>query len=129
MYLTYNEYLGMGGSVDENAFARLEAKARAHLDRITFGRLVNAEALPDSVKYCMFDLLNAASADESAGAIAAGREIAAMGNDGVSVTFASGATGNAAKTVSARYAAIVRTWLAHETDSHGIPLLYSGVDA
>lgn len=121
MYLTYEEYLGMGGSVEENAFARLESKARAHLDRATFGRLASIDPLPDSVKYCMFDLLNAVTGDESAGASASGREIASMSNDGVSVTFSTSGK------VSSRYTAIVRTWLATETDARGVPLMYPGV--
>ena len=121
MYLNYEEYVGMGGGAIESAFPRLEAKARAHLDRITFGRLQNESPVRDSVKFCMFDLINAVSSEESSGAMAAGREIAAMSNDGVSITFSTSGK------VASRYAAIVRTWLAMETDACGVPLMYPGV--
>ena len=121
MYLTYDEYTDYGGGASESAFARLEAKARAHLDRLTFGRLTNAQSLSNSVKYCMYDLINAVESDESSGAAVSGREIASMSNDGVSITFST--SGKA----STRYSAIVRTWLTTETDSCGVPLMYPGV--
>ena len=82
MYLTYEEYMGMGGGAQQSAFPRLEAKARAAVS---------------------------------------GREIAAMSNDGVSVSFTT--SGKAAS----RYTAIVRTWMAMETDAFGVPLMYPGV--
>lgn len=121
MYLTYEEYLGMGGSIDQNAFTRLEAKARSHIDRITFGRLCAESPVRDSVKYCMYDLLGAVQADEANGAMAMGREITSMSNDGVSITFST------YNKECARYTAIVRTWLAMETDACGVPLMYPGV--
>ena len=127
MYLNYEEYVGMGGGALESAFPRLEAKARAHLDRITFGRLQNESPVRDSVKFCMFDLINAVSSEESAGAMAAGREIASMSNDGVSVSFVSGGNSGGARASAARYGAIVRSWLANETTACGVPLLYAGV--
>ena len=121
MYLTYEEYMGMGGGAQQSAFPRLEAKARAHLDRLTFERLKYAEVISDAVKFCMFDLINAVEADEANGAAVSGREIATMSNDGVSVSFTT--SGKAAS----RYTAIVRTWMAMETDAFGVPLMYPGV--
>lgn len=121
MYLTYDEYMGMGGGALASAFPRLECKARAHIDRLTFGRLKHAESVSHAVKYCMFDLINAVEAEESNGSIASGREIASMSNDGVSVTFST--SGKA----TSRYTAIVRGWLAMETDAYGLPLMYPGV--
>ena len=123
MYLEYNEFIDMGGSesLEEDVFTRLEAKARAHLDRLTFERLKHAKVISDAVKFCMFDLINAVEAEEANGAAVYGREIAAMSNDGVSVSFST--SGKAAS----RYTAIVRTWLAMETDAFGVPLMYPGV--
>ena len=126
MYLTYADYTGMGGNVAETAFPRLESKARAHLDRLTFGRLKNESPVRESVKYCMFDLVAAIESGESAGAMAAGREIASMSNDGVSISFA--ASGGA-RSDSARFASIVRGWLGGETTACGVPLLYAEVCA
>lgn len=127
MYLTLEQYEEMGGTagMEDAVFERMEAKARAHINRLTFGRLIDTKSVPDAVQYCMYDLITAIIADESTGGIAAGREVASMNNDGVSITFAG--TSGGARSVSARYAGIVRTWLAGETDASGIPLMYPGV--
>ena len=127
MYLTYDEYMDMGGGAQESAFPRLEAKARARLDLITFGRLVYEKPVRESVRFCMFDMINAIEADESLGATAAGREIASMSNDGVSVAFVPGSSSGGAKAASSRYAAIAKAWLANEVTACGVPLLYAGV--
>ena len=117
----------MGGGVQENAFPRLEAKARARLDQITFGRLACEKAVRENVRFCMFDMINAIEADESLGATAAGREVASMSNDGVSVSFVSSGSSGGAKASYSRYAAIAKAWLANEVTSCGVPLLYAGV--
>ena len=127
MYLTYEEYMGMGGSAPESAFPRLEAKARARLDLLTFGRIACENPVRENVRFCMFDMINAVEADENLGATAAGREIASMSNDGVSVSFVSGGGASGAKTASSRYAAIAKAWLANEVAACGVPLLYAGV--
>ena len=127
VYLTYDEYEEMGGGAQESAFPRLEAKARARIDLMTFGRLSNEKSVRENVRFCMFDLINAINADESTGGIASGREIASMSNDGVSMSFVSGGNAGGARAASSRYAAIVREWLAGETAECGIPLLYAGV--
>lgn len=41
MYLTFEEYKGMGGTVDENAFRRSEMRASALITRMTHGRILN----------------------------------------------------------------------------------------
>lgn len=126
MFLTYEEYAGMGGGAQKGAFPRLEAKARAQLNRLTFGRLAGSEDVSENVKYCMFEMIGAIEAEEDMGGIAAGREISAMSNDGVSVSFGSSGSGGA-RSSAAKYAAIARSWLANETTACGIPLLYAGV--
>lgn len=125
MYLTNNEYLDMGGNIDdEDVFNRLESKARAHIDRVTFGRLVGESPVRDAVKNCMYDLISAVAADEQLGASAYGRDVASMSNDGVSITFANGSN---RKSAAARYNSIVRMWLSNEVTACGLPLLYAGV--
>ena len=129
MYLTLDEFTDMGFSVDldEAVYARLEAKARSYIDRLTFGRLKNENPLRESAKHCMYELISALYADESYGGIALGREIASMSNDGMSVSFASSASAGSARSLSARYTGIVRTWLASECDSTGTSLMFPGV--
>ena len=126
MYLNYDEYAGMGGGAPESAFPRLEAKARAELNRLTFGRIAGEDPARQNVKFCMYDLICAIEADEGIAAMGAGREVSAMSNDGVSVSFAASASGGA-RSAAARYAAIARNWLSEECTACGIPLLYAGV--
>ena len=121
MYLKYDEFEDMGGIVNEDSYERLEMKARMQIDRVTFGRLANMASIPNSVKYCMYDLIMAIAADESTGGIASGRSVTAMSNDGVSLSFGGG------KSDAARYRGIIHSWLAGEVDTCGTPLIYTGV--
>lgn len=126
MYLDYDSYADMGGGASESAFSRFEAKARLQINRATFGRIENEKPVRESVKNCMYELIEAMSDGESAGRMATGREITSMSNDGMSVSFSSG---SGARAASARYAAIIREWLSAEVDKNGTPLLYAGVIA
>lgn len=128
MYLTIDEYRQMGGNAEADAFERLEAKAARLIDRATHGRLQAGYGIPNSVRYCMYDLIGAIQADESLGGVAAGREVSSMSNDGVSVSFAASGAGGA-MAASARYMAIIRTWLDGEVTEDGVQLLYAGCDA
>lgn len=119
MYLTYDRYQEKGGCIEAAQFPRFEAKARRQIDAMTFGRLQGESPVRDSVSNCMYELIEAMSADEQLAGMS-GREIAAVSNDGVSVTFAAAGT-------SRRYSAIVRFWLAGETDFCGNSLMYAGV--
>lgn len=122
MYLTYDEFENMGGSMSEDAFPRFELKARRRIDAVTFGRLQNETPVREAVRYCMFDLIQAMHEDE-ANAGFSGRDITAMSNDGVSVSYASGAQSGS----GSRYGNIVRAWLTGETDAYGVSLIYAGV--
>lgn len=124
MYLTHEEFTAMGGNMDAALFPRFEAKARKRVDVLTHGRLKCEETVYESVKHCMFELIGAMYADESAAGLS-GREITSMSNDGVSVTYA---TGSGQESASGRYGSIVRAWLLDEMTACGVPLMYAGVD-
>lgn len=58
-YLTYEEYLALGGNhLDLMPFNILEKEARSEIDKRTFGRLVNLESQNENVKLCVFQLIN-----------------------------------------------------------------------
>lgn len=58
MYLTYEDYFDMGGTLeDEAAFEELEFEARSIIDWWTFNRLQKDETYPEAVKRCMFKLI------------------------------------------------------------------------
>ena len=122
MYLDYGDYAQMGGELEPDVYERIAAKAERLIDRATHARLKAESTVPDGVKYCIMELINAIQADESMGGMSAGREISSMSNDGVSVSFT-------AMAASARYMEIIRQWLDGETTEAGVHLLYAGCDA
>lgn len=124
-YLDYDTYTDMGGSAHEASFARLELKARQVINHATHFRIANEEPVREAVRMCMFELIEAQSAAEQAGGMP-GRDVAAMSNDGVSVTFANSASGDSG---AKQRAAIITAWLAGEATADGVSLLYAGVDA
>lgn len=58
-YLTYTEYKSLGGTLDIMPFNLLEFEARKKIDNRTSYRLKNVEEIPNEVKICMFNLVNA----------------------------------------------------------------------
>ena len=56
-YLTYQEYLALGGTLDEMPFNLLEFNARKKIDERTFGRLVDKGQEYQDVKLCVFNMI------------------------------------------------------------------------
>ena len=118
MYLTYDEFEAMGGTLAEEVFQRLEMRARGYLDRVTMGRLQKENPLRESAKHAMFSLVNVMAEDAQHG----GREIQSLTNDGVSVKYMP-------LMLQARCMHIVRDFLMAERTNGGTGLMYAGVDA
>lgn len=61
MYLTYEEYISMGGSLDTSAFFAAERKARYLINSQASGqtgsRIASLDELPQAVRDCVFDLI------------------------------------------------------------------------
>ena len=97
MYLTFEEYQIMGGTLDETAFNDFEIEAETIVDWYTFNRLQNNTDYPDRLKQCMYVLIRMAQkrqAAMSAGENASGESteestasIASRSNDGVSISY------------------------------------------
>lgn len=62
-YLTYDEYLSMGGKLDKMPFDLYETQARTNIDRQTQRRLKNISEIPMEVKVCMYNLIQGFSID------------------------------------------------------------------
>jgi hypothetical protein len=120
-YLTFTDYQMYGGSLDEAAFSRYEFRARQMIDQLTHGRIRNDSPQREAVKRAMVELIGRQARD----AAHDGREIASMGNDGLSVSYAAAGAGGA----QARCVDIICEYLINETTGEGVPLLYAGVDA
>ena len=57
-YLTYDEYVAMGGTLAVAPFNLLEFEARKKIDLRTQRRLVGQETIPEEVKVCEFQMIS-----------------------------------------------------------------------
>ena len=115
LYCTYDQYAAAGGTLDEVAFAPLAARASRLIDRMTFGR---AEGHAAACEGCAEALADACiQIIDAANAVPPG--VSSVSNDGVSMTFTSGAL---AERLAAEAQAILANTLG--SDPHG--LLYRG---
>ena len=91
-YLTYEEYKGLGGTLDLMPFNLLEFEARRRIDIRTQNRLksINSENIPQEVKMCVYALINRMSTyDETLSNISSKGNIASENTDGYSVSYVS----------------------------------------
>lgn len=87
MYLTYDEYIGMGGELSEAAFFRLEFKARMMIPAYVRTRIETVTPPVENVKRLMWELISKTQTIESTENIDGGGVTASESNDGVSVSF------------------------------------------
>lgn len=57
-YLTYEEYRGLGGTLNLMPFNILEFEARRRIDEPTHNRLIGGKNIPMEVKMCEFKIMN-----------------------------------------------------------------------
>lgn len=131
MYLTYEEYTTMGGTLDEATFNNFEFEAEVFINWITFNRLKNEDTQSDEVKRTVYSLINLLMTKHS---ILSGSEgnssdapAVSMENDGVSVTYStlSGAELFDKLSVDARN--IVLRYLSGVKNSQGKIVTYRGL--
>lgn len=135
MYLTYDQYVNMGGTtLEETAFQQLEFEARGIIDWWTFNRLQNEEEYPEAVQRCMYRLIYliqernkslAVDPQTSDGGVQAG--IASESNDGVSTSYNTLAAGEAVTTLQKEVETAIKMYLTGVRNSLGHRLLYRGV--
>jgi len=136
MYLTYDEYIEMGGvELEETAFEQLEFEARAQIDWWTFGRLKNEASYPEAVKRCMYKLIELldkqqkvlmVDAVDEDGNVKAGL-MAHQSNDGVSSTY-NVITGNMAmRVLKTQLDNTIKMYLQDVKDSLGRKVLFRGL--
>lgn len=62
-YLTYDEYVLMGGTLDKMPFDIYEIQARTNIDRQTQRRLKDITKIPMEVKVCIFNIIQGLAFD------------------------------------------------------------------
>lgn len=135
MYLTYDEYINMGGTeLEETAFQQLEFESRSIIDFWTFNRLKNETAYPEAVKRCVFKLINLLNDKQKAmvvdiktdgGVVKAG--IASESNDGVSTSYNTLSAKEMVDASQKELETTIKMYLDGVKNSLGHKLLYRGL--
>lgn len=88
-YLTYEEYVALGGTMSISPFELLEFNARAEIDLRTQNRLVGASTIPTKVKMCMFNLIETINSYVSESTEQGKGNIVSESIDGYSISYVS----------------------------------------
>lgn len=122
-YLTYNEYLALGGTLDQMPFNLLEFRARQNVDKYTFGRLKDLDSQIQEVKLCIYELINTINSyDAFKGA---NKGIASENIDGYSISYATPST-NITDAQESEIKGIVKEYLVDCKLEDGTPYMYCG---
>ena len=133
MYLTYEEYLNMGGTLDEAAFDNYLLDAEMLIDWYTFNRLEHETVIPEKVKKCVYKLISLE--DMKSKAFVLGREVngegnasvASQSNDGVSISYNTISASQALDLIKSDAENIIKQYLNGVVKSLGRKLLYRGI--
>ena len=121
-YLTYSEYVSLGGTLSQMPFNLLEFNARKQIDLNTKDRLKGIEEIPQEVKLCVFHLVNAINtymkSAEKGG-------VASENIDGYSVSYSNGSIQDMIKSKDKQIDDIIMTYL-YGIIINGEHLIYRG---
>ena len=123
-YLTYQEYLALGGTLDEMPFNLLEYNARKKIDERTFGRLIDREQEYQDVKLCVYNMITTLNSYSSYDT--QNKAISSESTDGYSISY-----GTPQKSITdaknSELEDIMNSYLANIVIDN-IPVLYRGAD-
>lgn len=133
MYLTYEEYQTMGGTLDETTFGDLEFEAEALVNWYTFNRLKNDSVFPVELKRLMKYLVNLLrikgnilNSSDNGSTQGSGSAITSQSNDGVSVSYNVLSAAEVAETCKQDAADAIKQYLQGVMNEAGQLLLYRG---
>lgn len=137
MYLTYEEYQNMDGTLDETTFLDFEFEAESVVNWYTFNRLKNEIEYPEALTRLMYRLiqllqaraeaLNITDTNDSEQTSGNGRSIASQSNDGVSISYNIMSASELAEQCKNEMINIIKIYLSGVTNSLGRKLLYRGI--
>lgn len=131
MYLTYQEYTNLGGTLDLATFNKHEFEAETMVDWYTFNRLKNESTIPEPVKHLMKYLID--SIQQQLSLLHTGAEapsearIASQSNDGVSISYDILSASDVLNRLKEQESETIRRYLQGVTNSAGRKLLYRGL--
>lgn len=137
MYLTYEQYSEMGGTLSELDFNFLEYEAEGYINWYTFDRLKGQDDVPQEVIDCMFYLirliqtrlgaLGIGSVDTTSDGDYGSAVLSSQSNDGVSVSYNSLAAHDAIKSLNDEIKDTIQRRLRGVVNNLGRKLLYRGL--
>jgi len=141
MYLTYEEYIEYGGTLDETTFLQYCFECSKKIDAFTAERIKAMTTIPETVKRCMMALLyqeqlyttNMQNIIMGNSAGNEGRLVSSYINDGYQESFATGGGDPGTYMAAVRHGIdltesnTIKSYLALERDDTGTLLLYRGV--
>ena len=123
-YLAYQEYLALGGTLDEMPFNLLEYNARKKIDERTFGRLVDKGQEYQEVKLCVYNMITTLNSYSSYDT--QNKAISSESTDGYSISY-----GTPQKSITeaknSELEDIINSYLANVIIDN-VPVLYRGAD-
>ena len=123
-YLTYQEYLALGGTLEEMPFKLLEFNARKKIDERTFGRLVDKGQEYQEVKLCVYNMITTLNSYSSYDT--QNKAISSESTDGYSISY-----GTPQKSITeaknSELEDVINSYLANVVIDN-VPVLYRGAD-
>lgn len=140
MYLTYDEYLDYGGTLDETAFNDIELDAEGYVDWYTFNRLQDEDEnnIPERVKKCMYQIIKliqrtmgyddaGSTASKASGTDESDKGVLSQSNDGVSISYNILSAKDAIELAKKDIDNSINRYLQGVRNSLGRKLLYRGI--
>ena len=119
-YLTYEEYIEIGGVLEMTAFNRNIDRAFGKVDNATFGRLEKMTETPRQVKACCRELVEYLANNVEQGNVSSKSQSAGGVSESVSYT------NKTAEDIENECANIIFDFLGSVKTDKGTPLLYRG---
>lgn len=121
MYLTYEEYMAMGGTLEASAFLRAVPRACAIIDSATQKRCKQMHDVPEEIKYLTRDIVDYISVSCGASQQVAS-ESQTQGGTSESVSYSVPTTDERTTHIDD----LIYDYLHTVTNDNGTPLLYRG---
>ena len=127
-YLTYEEFMTLGGTISKMPFNILEFETRNRINNRTQNRINNMKDKPQEVKLCVNAMINTLSQYIADSSKDINKNVASESIDGYSVSYITGSqVQEAIKSKRSELEDIMQTYLGNVKTSDGIPVLYLGV--
>ena len=123
-YLTYQEYLALGGTLDEMPFNLLEYNARKKIDERTFGRLVDKGQEYQEVKLCVYKMITTLNSYSSYDT--QNKAISSESTDGYSISYGTPQK-STTEAKNSELEDVINSYLANVVIDN-VPVLYRGAD-